>query len=314
MRATSPLARPPAPPWLLNSCHNHSMLRVVLITGISGSGKSVALRMLEDAGFTCVDNLPLRFLTEFVAAARDDGMERVAAAIDVRSPGQLAELPNVITALRAMGTQLSVVFLDASTATLTQRYSESRRRHPLTDRAARGGQSLSLADCIDMERELLAPVRDQEHVIDTSDLTPGQLRAWIRELIDADRSPLVLTFESFAFKRGVPNDADLVFDVRCLPNPYYDRHLRPLTGRDQPVADWLSGFEIVQRMVDDIDGFLRRWLPQYTLDTRNYLTVAVGCTGGQHRSVYVVEELARRFSEHDPLLVRHRSQLPKDPA
>lgn len=290
------------------------MLRVVLITGISGSGKSVALRMLEDSGFTCVDNLPLSFLTEFVATAHDAGMERVAVAIDVRSPGQLAELPNVITALRAMGTQLSVVFLDASTETLTQRYSESRRRHPLTDRASRGGPPVSLAECIDMERELLAPLRDQEHVIDTSGLTPGQLRAWIRELIDADRSPLVLTFASFAFKRGVPNDADLVFDVRCLPNPYYDSNLRPLTGRDKPVADWLAGFEIVQRMVDDIDGFIRRWLPQYTLDTRNYLTVAIGCTGGQHRSVYVVEELARRFSEHDPLLVRHRTQLPKDTA
>ncbi|MFU1981202.1 RNase adapter RapZ [Bordetella hinzii] len=288
------------------------MLRVVLITGISGSGKSVALRMLEDAGFTCVDNLPLRFLTEFVAASRDDGMERVAVAIDVRSPGELAELPNVITALRAMGTELSVVFLDANTDTLAQRYSESRRRHPLTDRVSRGGKPASLTDCIAMERELLAPLRDQEHVIDTSDLTPGQLRAWIRDLIKADRPPLVLTFESFAYKRGVPSDADLVFDVRCLPNPYYDRNLRPLTGRDQPVAEWLAGFDIVHRMIDDIDGFIRRWLPQYTLDTRNYLTVAVGCTGGQHRSVYVVEELARRFSDHDPLLVRHRTQLPDE--
>ncbi len=291
-----------------------SMLRVVLITGISGSGKSVALRMLEDTGFTCVDNLPVRFLSEFIATARDDGMERVAVAIDVRSPGELAELPDVVTAMRAMGTSLRVVFLDASTNTLAQRYSESRRRHPLTDRLQRGGHAPSLGDCIALERELLAPLRDQEHVIDTSDLTPGQLRAWIQDLIQADRPPLVLTFESFAYKRGVPRDADLVFDVRCLPNPYYDANLRPLTGRDEPVATWLAGFEIVGRMIDDIAGYLNRWLPQYTQDTRNYLTVAVGCTGGQHRSVYVVEQLALRFSDHDPLLVRHRTQLPVESA
>ena len=194
------------------------MLKVVLVTGISGSGKSVALRMLEDASYTCVDNLPVRFLAEFIANARDSGLERVAVAIDVRSPGELAELPDVVTALRAMGTSLRVIFLDASTITLVQRYSESRRRHPLTDRLKRGGTAPSLAECIAEERELLA-LREQEHVIDTSDLTPGQLRAWIRDLIQADVAPLVLTFESFAYKRGVPRDADLVFDVRCLPNP-----------------------------------------------------------------------------------------------
>ena len=161
------------------------MLKVVLVTGISGSGKSVALRMLEDASYTCVDNLPVRFLAEFIANARDSGLERVAVAIDVRSPGELAELPDVVTALRAMGTSLRVIFLDASTITLVQRYSESRRRHPLTDRLKRGGTAPSLAECIAEERELLA-LREQEHVIDTSDLTPGQLRAWIRDLIQAD--------------------------------------------------------------------------------------------------------------------------------
>ncbi len=269
--------------------------------------------MLEDASYTCIDNLPVRFLSEFVAGARDDGLERVAIAIDVRSPGELAELPGVLTAMRAMGTSLRVIFLDANTNTLAQRYSESRRRHPLTDRLSRGGQAPSLLDCISLERDLLAPLREQEHVIDTSDLTPGQLRAWIRDLVQADRPPLVLTFESFAYKRGVPSDADLVFDVRCLPNPYYDRTLRPLTGRDEPVATWLASFDIVGRMIDDITDYLRRWLPQYTQDTRNYLTVGIGCTGGQHRSVYVVEQLAKRFSDHDPLLVRHRTQLPDEP-
>ena len=286
------------------------MLRIVLITGISGSGKSVALRLLEDAGYICVDNLPVRFLHEFIASTREDGIERVAVAIDVRSPGELAGLPGVITSLRAMGTAFRVIFLDANDHTLQQRYSESRRRHPLTDKLQHGGTTPSLQDCINAERELLAPLREQEHVIDTSDLTPGQLRAWVRDLVQADRAAVVLTFESFAYKRGVPGDADLVFDVRCLPNPHYDQALRPLTGKDEPVAKWLSQFGSVETMIEDIAGFIRRWLPLYMQDTRNYLTVAIGCTGGQHRSVYVVEQLARRFADHSPLLVRHRNQPP----
>lgn len=290
------------------------MFSVVLITGISGSGKSVALRLLEDSGYTCVDNLPVRFLSDFIASARDDAMARVAVAIDVRSPGELAELPAAIASLRSMGTSMRVVFLDADTNTLVQRYSESRRRHPLTDRLQRSGKPSSLLDCIRVERDMLAPLRDQEHVIDTSDLTPGQLRAWIRDLVQADRQAVVLTFESFAFKRGVPRDADLVFDVRCLPNPYYDPVLRPLTGRDAPVAAYLASFDAVRQLIDDIAGFIRKWLPRYMEDTRSYLTVAIGCTGGQHRSVYVVEQLAQRFADHKPLLVRHRTQLPEEQA
>ncbi|MFA5487897.1 MAG: RNase adapter RapZ [Candidimonas sp.] len=286
------------------------MLRIVLITGISGSGKSVALRLLEDTGYTCVDNLPVRFLHEFIASTRESGLERVAVAIDVRSPGDLDELPDVITSLRAMGTAFRVIFLDANDHTLHQRYSESRRRHPLSDRLEKNGKSPSLQECIDTEREMLAPLREQEHVIDTSDLTPGQLRAWIRDLVQADRAPVILTFESFAYKRGVPGDADLVFDVRCLPNPHYDSTLRPLTGKDEPVARWLAQFGSVETMIDDIAGFVRRWLPLYIQDTRSYLTVAVGCTGGKHRSVYVTEQLARRFADHSPLLVRHRNQPP----
>ena len=283
-------------------------LNVVLITGISGSGKSVALRMLEDAGYTCIDNLPLRFLHEFIASMRNDLDGRVAVAIDVRSPDDLDELPDIVTALRSMGTQLRVVFLDADDATLTQRYSESRRRHPLSDRLSQGGDSPTLFECIAQEREILEPLRNEAHVVDTSGLIPGQLRAWIGDLIQADRSPLILTFESFAFKHGVPRDADLVFDVRCLPNPHYDPELRPLTGRDQAVGDWLSSFEDVGAMIDDIEGFIRKWLPRYTEDTRSYLTVAIGCTGGKHRSVYVVETLGRRFAAHQQMLLRHRSR------
>lgn len=284
------------------------MLRIVLITGISGSGKSVALRVLEDAGYTCVDNLPVRFLQEFIANTRDSGLERVAVAIDVRSPGELDELPDVITSLRARGTAFRVIFLDANDYTLRQRYSESRRRHPLTERLQKDGQSPSLQQCIDTERDMLAALREQEHVIDTTDLTPGQLRAWVLNLVQADRAPVILTFESFAYKRGVPGDADLVFDVRCLPNPHYDRDLRPMTGRDEPVAQWLSQFGSVTSMIDDISDFVRRWLPVYVQDTRSYLTVAIGCTGGKHRSVYVTEQLALRFADHSPLLIRHRNQ------
>lgn len=285
------------------------MLKVVVITGISGSGKSVGLRLLEDAGYTCVDNLPVPFLKDFIQRSADTGLERIAIAIDVRAPGDLAQLPQLLINVRANPTvALRVIFLDANDYTLRQRYSESRRRHPLTDRLRADGQSPSLQTCIDAERQMMAALREQEHVIDTSDLTPGQLRAWIRDLIQADRAPVVLTFQSFAYKRSVPGDADLMFDVRCLPNPHYDTELRPLTGRDEAVATWLSKFGSVETMIDDIASFVERWLPLYMQDTRNYLTVAIGCTGGQHRSVYVVEELAKRFAHHSPLLIRHRNQ------
>lgn len=285
------------------------MLKVVVITGISGSGKSVGLRLLEDAGYTCVDNLPVPFLKDFIQRSADTGLERIAIAIDVRAPGDLAQLPQLLIDVRANPTvALRVIFLDANDYTLRQRYSESRRRHPLTDRLRADGQSPSLQTCIDAERQMMAALREQEHVIDTSDLTPGQLRAWIRDLIQADRAPVVLTFQSFAYKRSVPGDADLMFDVRCLPNPHYDAELRPLTGRDEAVATWLSKFGSVETMIDDIASFVERWLPLYMQDTRNYLTVAIGCTGGQHRSVYVVEELAKRFAHHSPLLIRHRNQ------
>lgn len=285
-----------------------SPLKVVLLTGISGSGKSVALRMLEDTGYICIDNLPLRFLHDFITSMRDDAASRIAVAIDVRSPGDLAELPGVIRTLKESHIEFRLIFLDADNETLVHRYSESRRRHPLAERLTQKGLSATLEECIQLERDQLSDLRNLGHVIDTSGLMAGQLRAWIRDFIQADRKPLLLTFESFAFKEGVPRDADLVFDVRCLPNPHYDPALRPLTGRDQPVANWLKSFADVDLMVGDIEGFIRKWLPRYTEDTRSYLTVAIGCTGGRHRSVYVVEALAKRFEEQQQLLVRHRHQ------
>lgn len=286
------------------------MLKAVIITGVSGSGKSVALRTLEDAGYLCVDNLPVRFLHDFLLAAQTDSLRQVAIAIDARSPDDLSKLPEVLRAL-ATHDELDtrVIFLDTDTETLVQRYSESRRRHPLTDRLRDAdGRPPSLQECIAAERELLSHLREGNAVIDTSKLPPQALRAWVRELVAVETLPLVITFVSFAYKSGTPLSADLVFDARCLPNPHYQRELRPLTGRDEPVAAWLAKEPLAARLIDDITDFLHTWLPHYAHDTRAYITVAVGCTGGQHRSVYVVEQLAKRFVHHGAVLVRHRAQ------
>ena len=290
---------------------NQEINPLVLITGISGSGKSVALKQLEDLGYYCVDNLPIQLLHDFVATTREAEIKKVAVAIDIRTPGNIGSLPKIITALRAMGTPVLTIFLEANDQTILQRYSESRRGHPLTDRVKNAeGETPSLEECVSYERKHLAPLKLQEHNIDTSNLKPAQLRAWIKDLIGVDTRKILLTFESFAFKVGVPSSADLVFDVRCLPNPYYDHELRPLTGRDEPVALWLSQFEIVNELISDIANYITKWLPYYQQDTRSYLTVAIGCTGGQHRSVYVVEQLADIFSNHKSLRVRHRTQTP----
>lgn len=288
---------------------SEGLQNVVLITGMSGSGKSVALKWLEDAGYACVDNLPVTLLQDLINNAQRAHNRRLAVAIDARSQGDLRELPEILDSLRSQGTLIRVVFLDADDATLVQRYSESRRRHPLADRLVGNDQPVSLHACISHERELLDRLRNREHVIDTSNLKPVQLRDWMRDLIRADRPGIIMTLESFAYKQGAPRDADLVFDVRCLPNPHYDPELKPLTGMDQPVVTWLDQHPEVGEMINDIEAFVRKWLPRYTADTRNYLTIAIGCTGGQHRSVYVVETLAKRFTDVAGLLKRHRQQV-----
>src|SRR5690625_1831734 len=234
------------------------MHKIVLITGTSGSGKSVALNLLEDTGFTCVDNLPVPFLEDFLEHAISKGLKRIAVAIDARTPDDLNDLPRALARLRNSSRSPRVIFLDASDHALKQRYSESRRRHPLTDRLRAQGDSPSLSTCIETERKLRAPLRETEFLIDTTDLTLGQLRTWMRDIVQADVGPLVLTFESFAYKRAVPRDADLVFDVRCLPNPHYDPKLRDLTGKDEAVAEWLSRFGSVQSLIDDIAQFVKR--------------------------------------------------------
>ncbi|AHB76290.1 MULTISPECIES: RNase adapter RapZ [Pandoraea] len=290
-------------------------MKIVLITGVSGSGKSLALNVLEDAGYYCVDNLPSRFLPELAEYLETQNYTRLAVAIDARSGGALADLPPIIGGLRRFGHDVRVLFLNANTQTLVQRYSETRRRHPLSvggdDTVSANG---SLVEAIEKEREMLNSVTELGHQIDTSNLRASALRRWIREFVQHDHTGLTLMFESFGFKHGVPLDADLVFDVRSLPNPYYDSQLRPLTGRDQPVIDFLSAIPEVDEMINDIGNYLQKWLPSYMRDNRSYLTVAIGCTGGQHRSVFIAETLGERFRTEASVLVRHRELTPGESA
>ena len=279
---------------------------VMLITGISGSGKSVALHALEDAGFFCVDNLPPDLLRELIRLEHERLTHRIAVAVDVRNAYSLPRLIPLIQDLLQEGVHIRSLFLDASTDALVRRFSETRRPHPLSSSQAPGDGSRALIDAIELERELLSALRDVSTVIDTSQLRPAQLRNWVRGLVDARASQLTLVFESFAYKYGVPLDADYVFDVRMLPNPFYIRELRTLDGRDAAVAAYLQAQPEVDEVIGQIESFLRRWLGAFEDDQRSYLTVAIGCTGGQHRSVYMAENLARRFSERGATLVRHR--------
>jgi UPF0042 nucleotide-binding protein len=279
---------------------------LILITGISGSGKSVALHALEDAGWFCVDNLPPELLREFVRLEHERGTHRVATAVDVRTASSLPLLVPLIQQLREEGVHVRPLFLDAGTEALLRRFSESRRPHPLSAQAAGGDARRALEEAIDLERELLSGLREVSTVVDTSELRPALLRTWVRAMVQARGSALTLVFESFAFKHGVPLDADYVFDVRMLPNPHYIRELRPLTGRDAPVAAYLEQQPEVMEMAGQLEQFLARWLPAFAEDQRSYLTVAIGCTGGQHRSVYLVEWLSRRFEARYGTLVRHR--------
>jgi RNase adapter protein RapZ len=280
-------------------------LEVVLITGMSGSGKSVALHALEDAGYYCVDNLPPELLTSFVALERQHGAPKVAIAMDVRSATSLPLVPQQLRHLQEQGVTLQSLFLDASTDTLVRRFSETRRLHPLS-RLDASDKHRALVDAIELERELLGEMREQAHVLDTSLLRSSQLQGYVKALISAPSSQLTLVFQSFAFKRGVPLDADYVFDVRMLPNPHYESGLRQLTGLDQAVIDYLKSHEEVDEMRKQIEQFIKYWLQALVRDHRSYVTVAIGCTGGQHRSVYLVEALATAFGQQWRTLKRHR--------
>lgn len=282
---------------------------LVLITGMSGSGKSVALHALEDAGYYCVDNLPPELLLPFVQLEQQQSASRVAIAMDVRSASSLPLVPAQLAHLRALDVNVRLLFLDATTEILVHRFSETRRRHPLSRQdgadVVRDAER-DLVEAIELERELLAELREESHVIDTSILRNTKLQSYIKSLISAPASQLTLMFESFAFKRGIPVHADYVFDVRMLPNPHYEPALRPLTGRDAPVANWLAEHGEVDKMAEQITDFLGTWLPSLNQDHRSYVTVAIGCTGGQHRSVYLVERLTERFAKSWVTLKRHR--------
>ena len=268
-------------------------MQINLITGISGSGKSVALRAFEDAGYDCIDNLPVTLLENLITTLEKEKSERIAVAIDARRGQSIAELPQILENLRR-NHQVRIVFLNADTNTLIQRFSETRRRHPLSGKTQQT-QAATLIEAIDKERNLLEPLRTQAHSIDTSNLPAHALRSWIQDLLKDKPQGLTVIFESFGFKKGLPSEADLVFDVRCLPNPHYDKALRPLSGKDQPVREFLEKIPEVVSMENDIIQFIEKWLPHYIADGRSYLTVAIGCTGGQHRSVYLVSRIIAHF-------------------
>lgn len=277
-------------------------MELVLITGLSGSGKSVALKVLEDSGYYCVDNLPVKLLADLAGHLYSTNHERVALTMDVRDDAGLEDLPARLAELRERKINLCVLYLDAKNDTLIKRFSETRRRHPLS------ASKLTLPECIARERVLLADIADLANHVDTSDLSPTALRSWVRDFVEVPRTGLTLLFQSFAFKHGIPLDADMVFDVRFLPNPHYEANLRLLTGLDKPVVEFMQENSDAQRLLDDIRGFVSKWLDAFRRDNRSYLTVAIGCTGGHHRSVYFVENLAQAFrtEARAQVLVRHR--------
>jgi UPF0042 nucleotide-binding protein len=284
------------------------MTRLVVVSGLSGSGKSVALNMLEDLGWYCIDNIPAGLVQALVShslRSEEPIYRRLAVGLDARNrPDDLASIPSLVGDLRRSGLRCEVVYLHAEDEVLLRRYAETRRRHPL---AAAG---VSLADAIAEERRLLHPLIDSaDLVIDTSRMGVHELRDMIAKRVEPEGpGRLSILFESFGFKHGTPGDADFVFDARTLPNPYWEPALKPLTGRDAKVVEFLEASPRVEQLVTDLIRFIEARLPEYEAANRGYLTIAIGCTGGQHRSVYLVERLARHFRKtHPQLLVRHNA-------
>lgn len=281
-------------------------MKLTIISGRSGSGKSTVLHILEDRGYYCIDNLPAALLPTLVdrVTAEDTGIPQVAVSIDARNiSADLQQVPDIIADLKQRDLQTDVIFLDANSQTLLKRFSESRRKHPLSN------NQTGLKEAIDKESELLEPISVLASLsIDTSNMSLHTLRDTVKtRVVENTDTGLALLFQSFGYKNGVPVDADIVYDIRCLPNPYWDTKLRPLTGLDQPVANYLDDQEVVQEMITDISAYLEKWLPRFEQHNRSYITVAVGCTGGQHRSVYLCEKLGKRFAgKIDSILVRHR--------
>ena len=283
-----------------------SELRLIIVSGLSGSGKSVALHVLEDLGYYCIDNIPAALIKAAVTEVRAGegrSAELLAIGVDARNkPQDLQALPGLVDTLRAQNIRTEIIFLQASDEILLQRYSESRRRHPLAE------YGTELRTAIKAEREILAEINNSaDLIIDTSATSIYELADILRERVDQRQmESLSVLIESFGFRRGIPADADFVFDLRSIPNPYWTMGLRGLTGLDREVIDFLTAQEMFVAMHDDILGFLQRWIPHFENARRGYLTVAVGCTGGQHRSVCMAEKLSARLRQHhDPVLTRH---------
>ena len=284
-------------------------MRLVIISGLSGSGKSVALNVLEDAGYYCIDNIPVGLLQSFVEEIlprEDSAYDNVGVGLDARNVPDIKRLPGLIKKLRKAGVACEVIFLQADDDILLSRFSETRRKHPLTS------DEVSLTEAVAKERELLGTIIDMaDLVVDTSGTNVYDLRELINGRVGGRREDkLSILIESFGYKHGLPSDADFVFDVRCLPNPYWEPTLRPLNGQDQAVKDFLGNQPQVQAMIDDIAGFLDKWIPFYRDFQRSYLTVAIGCTGGQHRSVYIAETLAERLSSDEETIQTRHNELP----
>ncbi len=277
-------------------------MKIILISGLSGSGKTIALNLLEDNGFFCIDNLPLELLPELIQLHSHPSQNNnpLAISIDIRSNLNTHTARETLIALRRAGHQVSILFLEASDAVLLRRFSETRRSHPLAR------NHITLPESLRREREWLAPLREHAYCIDTSQLTAQQLRQLVAQWIGIDHNRLLVSIVSFGFKHSAPLPADFVFDVRSLPNPYYDPSLRPYNGKDQPIQAFLAAQPLVNEMISDIHRFLTRWLPRIRQENRSYVTIAIGCTGGQHRSVYIAEQLAKQLAHDYQTLVFHR--------
>ncbi len=286
-------------------------MRIIVISGLSGAGKSIALHMLEDLGYYCIDNMPAALLKPFVShtvRSAETSYQRTAIGLDARNtPQEVATVPGLLDELKRSGIHCEVVYLLASDEELLRRYAETRRKHPLSS------DQRGLHDAIALERELLAPIAHAaDRIIDTSRMGLHDLRHLVHRTVGHEvDGPLTITFESFGFKRGIPGDADFVFDARTLPNPYWEPTLRHLTGRDPAVIEFLKGHAAVQRLIDDIEAFITARIAEYQATSRGYLTVAVGCTGGRHRSVYVVEQLLTRFTSRFPQAIARHNSLPE---
>ncbi len=284
-------------------------MKLVIISGRSGSGKSSALHALEDEGYYCVDNIPVSILDQLPTTLKKTHSTppAMAVSIDIRNvPGAMENFPELLSRLRKQGIDCKVIFLDADSNNLMKRYSATRRKHPLTN------EHRSLVEAIEQETQLLGPVQSQADIkIDTSPLSVHQIRERVRKECtnnDHDTHRITLLFQSFGFKHGIPVDADFIFDVRCLPNPYWIESLRSFTGLDKPVQDFLSSEKDVEEMFTDISLFVQKWLPKFESGQRVYITIAIGCTGGQHRSVFLTEKLGQAFSKQlsSSVQVRHR--------